>query len=73
MKTIYVNTNYELTVTKLGYEFKGMETFRTRTTCGCMHKDNRRNAVIAVQGDTVMYKVIRCRGCVRKEAEHGTI
>ena len=82
MKTIYVNLKSEVTGAMHLYQRTGHTVYRVRTECSCTDGNNRRNGIIAVLDDRIVYKVIRCKGCVNrelelakpgKEAEHGTI
>jgi hypothetical protein len=73
MKTTFVNLKSELTLYKVfmeGDETK--EVYRTRLNCLCPD-NNRRNGLLVLQKNVLKYKVIRCRACTRREAEHGNI
>lgn len=76
MTTRYVNLKSQLTANMESYKACGCNVYRTRTNCACHGRDNRRNAIIVINGQTNEHTetVIRCKACVnRKEAENGTI
>jgi hypothetical protein len=68
MKTIFVNLKSEVTSAMVEYFLNGCDTYRVRLSCNCEHGHNRRSGVLAIQGDTVVCKIIRCKGCA-KQAE----
>lgn len=79
----YVNRKSELSVIKQRMELKGYQVYRTRLYCGCKNVGNRRDGIIIVKNETIMYYVMRCKACVRsaptlklrstrKEADNGS-
>lgn len=69
METIYVNLKSEVTRKMNDLFLAGCDTYRVRLCCNCQHGQNRRSGVLAIKGDTVVCKVIRCKGCVNRELE----
>lgn len=69
METIYVKLKSELTQQLDAATAKGLKTYRTRAICHCRYPSNRRNAVICLNGITMVSMAIKCRQCAsRKEA-----
>lgn len=67
MSTIFVNLKSELTVAQNVLEAVDFNVYRTRTGCGCVDFDNRRDALIAIhEYDWVQVKVIRCKACAKE-------
>ena len=73
MKTIYINLKSEVTGAIHLYQGTGHEVYGVRIECGCTEGNNRRSGMIALKNDILVCKVIRCKSCVRKEVENGSI
>ena len=67
MTTNYVATKTAVTGCKNTFEAKGYEVYRVRMECECHRNNNRRDGIIAIQGDKVIAKVMRCKGCYNRE------
>lgn len=70
MKNSFVQLKSQLTFAKELYEAIELKTYRVRTECKCAAGQNMRDGILVLshEGDIVLTKVIRCRGCVtRKE------
>lgn len=65
MKTFYVNKKSELTLIKTAFEQAGFRCYRVRTNCSCTGRDNSRNGILVIDGDTVRLEVARCKACAK--------
>ena len=61
----YVEKRSCLTCLKEASESIGCETFRTRTSCGCSHNNNRNAVIIADKEGVIKLRAIRCRQCAK--------
>lgn len=66
MKTLYVNKKSELTLIKSAFEQAGFRCYRVRTNCRCTGRDNSRNGILVIDGDTVKLEVSRCKACAKR-------
>jgi hypothetical protein len=74
MKTMYVSTKSEVTKAMVAYLVNDLcDVYSVRLSCNCEPGHNRRSGALAIQEGTLICKIIKCKGCVRREAEHGTV
>lgn len=66
MKTFYVSKKSELTLIKTAFEQAGFRCYRVRTNCNCTVRDNSRNGILVIDGDTVRLEVARCKDCTKR-------
>lgn len=69
MKPVFFSRKSEMTHFA---ETAGGEIYRTRLSCLC-GTNNRRDGIIILSGEILTCKLIRCRTCAGKEAQHGTV
>lgn len=64
MKTVYFE--HRSTMTAFAMLTKNATIYRTRLECECEDCCNRRNGILVVKGNTVVYRLIRCKSCAKE-------
>lgn len=66
MKTLYVDKKSDLTLAMKTLVTAGMRCYRVKAQCGCTQQGNIRNAIIAINGNTLRTMIIKCKKCAKR-------